>query len=130
MTQDLPNAYAMIISLSIDPQNYAQYNYIRFELAKDSGYTIRVIKQTLENNQECIKLFDVFGVNENDIKGKECVICMTELKDTILLPCRHLVVCKKCSVEVALRNKKCPVCRICITSVLNIKSCELAYPSD
>lgn len=37
----------------------------------------------------------------------ECVICLTEPKSTLLLPCRHLCVCNECFRHV----DKCPVCR-------------------
>ncbi|CAM9998197.1 unnamed protein product [Scytosiphon promiscuus] len=38
---------------------------------------------------------------------EECVICLTDPKDTLLLPCRHLCVCTECFRHV----DKCPVCR-------------------
>lgn len=38
---------------------------------------------------------------------EECVVCMTDPKEILLLPCRHLSVCKACFVFV----DKCPVCR-------------------
>jgi len=37
----------------------------------------------------------------------ECVICLTEMQDVFLLPCRHLCVCKECFPHI----DKCPVCR-------------------
>lgn len=39
--------------------------------------------------------------------SEECVICLTDPKDTLLLPCRHLCVCSDCFRHV----DKCPVCR-------------------
>ena len=33
--------------------------------------------------------------DEEDL-GTECVICITDPKDTILLPCRHLCLCNSC----------------------------------
>lgn len=39
--------------------------------------------------------------------AEECVICLTDPKDTVLLPCRHLCVCSECFRHV----DKCPVCR-------------------
>ncbi len=75
-------------------------------------------------------LQEVFGFTELEETGdnvtiKECVICMSEAKDTLVLPCRHLCMCKQCAEvlrtqgrnpEVGLRNRpsgppKCPICR-------------------
>lgn len=36
-----------------------------------------------------------------------CVICQDSKKDTVLLPCRHLCVCRLCSESIEL----CPLCR-------------------
>jgi len=38
---------------------------------------------------------------------KMCVICLTEPKCTLLVPCRHLCVCEGCGKEI----NQCPVCR-------------------
>lgn len=37
----------------------------------------------------------------------ECVVCLTESKKVLLLPCRHLCVCGQCLTFI----DKCPVCR-------------------
>lgn len=52
------------------------------------------------------KLFDASHVV--DIKDDfRCVTCQETKKDTVLLPCRHLCVCEKCSDNVSF----CPMCR-------------------
>lgn len=38
---------------------------------------------------------------------EECVVCLTEQRTVVLLPCRHLCVCLQCLLFV----DKCPVCR-------------------
>jgi hypothetical protein len=35
------------------------------------------------------------GVQE-DGEGKECLICLTEPRNTLIMPCGHLCVCKDC----------------------------------
>ncbi|CAM9558654.1 unnamed protein product [Pylaiella littoralis] len=47
------------------------------------------------------------GGGDGELQDAECVICLTEPKDTLLLPCRHLCVCTECFRHV----DKCPVCR-------------------
>ena len=34
--------------------------------------------------------------DEEEDLGAECVICITDVKDTMLLPCRHLCLCSSC----------------------------------
>ena len=54
--------------------------------------------------------------------GHECVICMSEARNTTVLPCRHMCLCRDCA-EI-LRHQasaKCPICRSAVTSVLCIR---------
>lgn len=44
--------------------------------------------------------------------AQSCSICMTEIKNIILLPCRHFCVCHQCFDKI----DKCPVCRSAIIS--------------
>ena len=51
---------------------------------------------------------------------------MSEPKDTIVLPCRHLCVCSECFGQ--LMNERCPVCRTPFTSFLRIDTELMALP--
>ncbi len=52
---------------------------------------------------------DATGVDGGTGGGTEaeCVVCLTERKTIVLLPCRHLCVCGACFTQL----DKCPVCR-------------------
>ena len=44
-----------------------------------------------------------------------CCVCITNRKETLLLPCRHLCVCNDCGTLVVERgNARCPLCRVSI----------------
>lgn len=48
---------------------------------------------------------------------EECVVCLTDPKEVLLLPCRHLCVCYSCFAFV----DKCPVCRAFFEEYLRIE---------
>ena len=68
-----------------------------------------------------LELADVFGLADWPT-APECIACMSEPKDTILLPCRHLCVCHACFDQLTARapgeHDQCPVCRARFTSYL------------
>lgn len=61
-------------------------------------YNVKVVKQILWVNGMRYELQEIFGIgnslehefDEND-PGKECVVCLSEPRDTTVLPCRHMV---------------------------------------
>ncbi|ETW51380.1 hypothetical protein PFUGPA_05767 [Plasmodium falciparum Palo Alto/Uganda] len=67
------------------------------------------------NNQiyQFVDILDIYGHEEHD---KECLICMTSYKDTLLMPCRHSSFCYDCMKS--LRQEKCPICRCLFTSFI------------
>ena len=53
---------------------------------------------------------DVYGLAADDGENSsECLVCMSEAKSVLLLPCRHLCVCAECFDS--FQQQKCPVCR-------------------
>ena len=47
-----------------------------------------------------------------------CVICQENEKTCLLLPCRHLCLCKDCSRRSEV--KACPLCRIAIQQKIDV----------
>jgi hypothetical protein len=58
---------------------------------------------------------------EQDLKGVECVICMCETRDTLILPCRHLCLCKLCAMNLRVQSNNCPICRIPFIALIQVK---------
>ena len=46
---------------------------------------------------------------------------MSEIRDCLILPCRHLCLCKMCAVNLRLQSNTCPICRIPFVALLQIK---------
>jgi Zinc finger, C3HC4 type (RING finger) len=42
---------------------------------------------------------------------KLCVVCLTNNKCVILMPCRHLCMCTDCSDVIDNTSRLCPICR-------------------
>ena len=57
---------------------------------------------------------------------RECVICMTQPRDTTVLPCRHMCMCSECAKVLRIQSNKCPICRQNIESLLQIKIADRA----
>ena len=48
---------------------------------------------------------------DDDDEANACVVCLTDRKDTTVLPCRHLCLCSGCASVIKQQSGKCPVCR-------------------
>jgi hypothetical protein len=73
-------------------------------------------------------------------EGDECVVCLEAVRDTILVPCGHLIMCEACALMLMSRDdpeeaviaslgigmpgpprqRVCPLCRAEVDDVLTI----------
>lgn len=99
-----------------------------FEKVKGE-YKVRVVKQILWVNGIRYELQEIYGIgnsvdggefDEND-PGKECVICLSEPRDTTVLPCRHMCMCNGCAKVLRFQTNRCPICRQPVERLLEIK---------
>jgi hypothetical protein len=53
-----------------------------------------------------------------------CVVCQDAPKSVLLLPCRHLCVCKECMARLKADRSGCvcPICRGSVTDSLDVYS--------
>ncbi|KAF5946012.1 hypothetical protein HYC85_016240 [Camellia sinensis] len=106
----------------------AQITQAVLEKNDESHFQVKVIKQILWVDAVRYELREIYGIsssndvtiNDND-SGKECVICMTDPKDTAILPCRHMCMCSECAKALRLQSDKCPICRQPIEELIEIK---------
>merc|ERR1711916_131793 len=89
-------------------------------------YGIRVLKQIARIADCYYLLHDIFGVvNEDEDESNECVVCITDPRDTAVLPCRHLCLCAPCAKQLRQRSNRCPICRVPFQSLLQFKLSKL-----
>mmetsp|Transcript_37684 Transcript_37684/g.36140 ORF Transcript_37684/g.36140 Transcript_37684/m.36140 type:complete len:179 (-) Transcript_37684:169-705(-) len=102
--------YPIVISIeSIYPTNYTgrakkcvQFTYGQFGQDAPGVFKFRFLKQKFLYNNTIFDLNDIYGIDNNtanitDETQRECVICYTTTKDTVVLPCRHMCLCIQCS---------------------------------
>jgi len=82
-----------------------------------------ITAQKLQYGNECFVLHEVFGAtskanHDDSIGNSDCIICLSEPRDTAVLPCRHMCFCRHCASIVRLQCEKCPVCRQKVASLL------------
>lgn len=80
------------------PSPSSQITQAVFEKKENGEYDVRVVKQILWVNGAQYELQEIYGIGnsvdgdfDGNDSGKECVICLSELRDTTVLPCRHMV---------------------------------------
>ena len=80
--------------------------------------TAHVIQQNFMINENDYCFYDIFGIGKTNGSvsnglgdDNACVICTSDPKEILLLPCRHVALCKGCYDELKHRSRQCPICR-------------------
>lgn len=90
-----------------NPTGNSQITVAVFEKKEEGGFRAQVIKQILWVNRVRYELQEIYGIgstaagDETD-SGKECVICLSEPRDTTVLPCRHMVCSEYYSIHFSI----------------------------
>ncbi|KAI5719188.1 hypothetical protein M8J76_006490 [Diaphorina citri] len=101
----------------------------------DDSYTLKGLKQKLYVDGLCYLLQEIYGIeNKNNEQykgcedcedgGSECVICMCDIRDTLILPCRHLCLCHSCADSLRYQANNCPICRAPFRALLQIRALQ------
>lgn len=92
-----------------DPNALVGLEFVKKELAEhrqpllvnDQGISFKI-----KNKATVLALLPTFGLWEDE-DSTDCSICMTDPKNIIFMPCRHICVCSECMKQL----DKCPICR-------------------
>jgi len=104
------------------------------EKHSDGQFVIKALKQKLFVDGLCYLLQEIYGIeNRNaedvvdedlDDTGAECVVCMSDMRDTLILPCRHLCLCNSCADSLRYQANNCPICRAPFRALLQIRALQ------
>lgn len=90
-------------------KRHLQTTLVTFSKENDL-YKARVVHQKFTSDSDSFYVAEIFGMENKE--QSECVVCMTDRKDTAVLPCRHLCLCTKCAYTMrSQRQARCPICR-------------------
>nr|XP_023024337.1 probable E3 ubiquitin-protein ligase MGRN1 [Leptinotarsa decemlineata] len=70
------------------------------------------------------------GDDDTEDNGSECVICMCDVRDTLILPCRHLCLCNSCADSLRYQANNCPICRAPFRALLQIRALQKCTNSN
>ncbi|CAJ1352614.1 unnamed protein product [Effrenium voratum] len=90
---------------------------------------LAVARQLVAWRGKAFELQALFGIQElfGEERNQTCVICLTELKNTALLPCRHFCCCHDCALPLRISGRRCPLCRREVSGLLRL---DMAGPEE
>lgn len=93
------------------------------KLADGQGFTHSIASQKLHLNGQSWTLFEIYGQKSDLVEDdKNCVVCLTEEKNTAMQPCMHMCLCISCAkIMRGQLTAKCPICRAPGSSFAQIK---------
>lgn len=76
----------------------------------ENGVKVKTISQRVKVRDTEYVTYEIFGAGKR--RAEDCVVCLSQPRDTAVMPCRHLCLCLSCA-EVFRRQTtcKCPICR-------------------
>ena len=132
---------------TVNPSVQAQVTYCsapQFSSTTEENLVkLQVVKQHIFVNGSSYELQEIYGIDNNpsnynsleelhnveqfqqqqereDDDEVMCVVCLTEPKNTTVLPCRHMCMCSECARALRFQSNKCPICRNPVESLLEI----------
>ncbi|XP_049626722.1 E3 ubiquitin ligase RNF157 [Suncus etruscus] len=106
-----------------------------FEKHTDGTFCVKPLKQKQVVDGVSYLLQEIYGIENksNTLDSKvaedevsdnsaECVVCLSDVRDTLILPCRHLCLCSACADTLRYQANNCPICRLPFRALLQIRA--------
>ncbi|KAJ1530539.1 hypothetical protein ONE63_005428 [Megalurothrips usitatus] len=135
----IPIAIHCVVEEGIEEPKQSHTTIAVVDRHSDGSYVLKALKQKLYVDGLCYLLQEIYGIenknNDNnkstgdedtEDNGSECVICMCDVRDTLILPCRHLCLCNSCADSLRYQANNCPICRAPFRALLQIKALQKA----
>uniref|UniRef100_A0A7S1IH09 RING-type domain-containing protein n=1 Tax=Eutreptiella gymnastica TaxID=73025 RepID=A0A7S1IH09_9EUGL len=106
----------------------SQHTFMEVVLSGAAAPALRILKQKLEIQGQVFELEEIYGLGHEEragadaesVEGDLCVVCITNPRDTMAMPCRHMCLCSECAEELRMQTTKCPICRTRIERLVTI----------
>lgn len=99
---------------TIDIENtFEMYIFCNISIIKNSrNLDMKYLKQKMFLDSEWFDVHDVYGLANKDQNDEGlCEICCSDVRNTFFIPCMHSYTCEKCSIELRIKDPRCPICR-------------------
>ncbi|CDQ63959.1 unnamed protein product [Oncorhynchus mykiss] len=129
----------MVIQATVDEgEDHMGHSHVllaTFEKHMDGSYCVKPLKQKQVVDGVSYLLQEIYGIenkyNSQESKvvddeisdnSAECVVCLSDVRDTLILPCRHLCLCNACADTLRYQANCCPICRLPFRALLQIRA--------
>ncbi|KJH43358.1 zinc finger, C3HC4 type [Dictyocaulus viviparus] len=101
------------------------------DVATDSSHAfiLKPLRQKIACDGVVYLLQEIFGIENKEVCtdgsdecGLECIICMSDIRDTVILPCRHLCICNNCADTLRYKLNNCPICRSPFRALIQLRA--------
>lgn len=131
----MPVVIQCVVEDEVEHIGHSHITFCTVEKLIDGTFTLKPLKQKQMVDGLCYLLQEIYGIEnknpdrskvvEEDLDadiGNECVICMCDIRDTLILPCRHLCLCNGCADSLRYQANNCPICRAPFRALLQIRA--------
>eukprot|EP00917_Polyrhabdina_sp_WS-2016_P031050 GHVP01066184.1.p1 GENE.GHVP01066184.1~~GHVP01066184.1.p1 ORF type:complete len:268 (+),score=36.53 GHVP01066184.1:53-856(+) len=118
--------YPLVVELK--PDNNSDVRLLTYFAFRNQQKDLQplFLKQNVIVGKEIFNLYDIFGFESTEAPidfNRDCLVCLSEKRDTVVLPCGHMCLCESCAQSMRLmKHKTCPICRQKIVSFLRLES--------